>query len=224
MLKCKFCSKECKNGNSHRNHERMCKLNPDRVLPEKTEKWKEAMRNRVSRNQFTKARDLGLKIPEVSEETRLKISNSLTGRVMTDEYKAAHSEIMREVVRNNPDSYSKNNVCGRVKMIEYRPGVMLKGSWEVKVAEWLDSINVVWESEVNPQPYFWNASERMYFPDFYLPEYEVYIEVKGYKTERDDAKWNQFNGRLLIIDKKSINCLYEYDIELAISELLYLKN
>lgn len=30
MLNCKFCNKECKNNNSLRNHERLCKLNPDR--------------------------------------------------------------------------------------------------------------------------------------------------------------------------------------------------
>jgi hypothetical protein len=27
---CKFCSKECKNANSHRNHERLCPSNPER--------------------------------------------------------------------------------------------------------------------------------------------------------------------------------------------------
>ena len=30
---CKFCSKECKNQNSLRNHERLCKENPNRQLP-----------------------------------------------------------------------------------------------------------------------------------------------------------------------------------------------
>ena len=32
MLFCRFCKKECKNDNSLRNHERLCKLNPDRQL------------------------------------------------------------------------------------------------------------------------------------------------------------------------------------------------
>lgn len=32
MYKCKFCNKECKNDNSLRNHERLCKQNPDRDL------------------------------------------------------------------------------------------------------------------------------------------------------------------------------------------------
>ena len=28
-MECKFCNKECKNKNSLRNHERLCKLNPN---------------------------------------------------------------------------------------------------------------------------------------------------------------------------------------------------
>lgn len=32
MLVCKFCNKECKNDNSLRNHERLCKANPDKQV------------------------------------------------------------------------------------------------------------------------------------------------------------------------------------------------
>jgi wobble nucleotide-excising tRNase len=38
-----------------------------------------------------------------------------------------------------------------------------------------------------------------------LPKYDSYVEVKGYKTERDEAKWKQFPKKLLIIDKKDID-------------------
>lgn len=30
-MNCKFCNKECKNSNSLKNHERLCKLNPSRA-------------------------------------------------------------------------------------------------------------------------------------------------------------------------------------------------
>jgi hypothetical protein len=36
------------------------------------------------------------------------------------------------------------------------------------------------------------GKSHRYFPDFYLPETEEYIEIKGYKTERDEAKWKYF--------------------------------
>ena len=47
MFICKFCSKECKNSNSLRNHERLCKFNPARQsLPAKTKSWYDSMHSR----------------------------------------------------------------------------------------------------------------------------------------------------------------------------------
>jgi len=117
---------------------------------------------------------------------------------------------MKEAVEKYPDSYAKNNVCGRVKIIEYN-GSKLKGSWEHKVAVWLDRRNIKWESEVNPQPYFWDNKWKLYFPDFYLPEYKCYIEVKGYKRDRDESKWNHFPYQLIVIDRFAIEQINNFD-------------
>ena len=119
---------------------------------------------------------------------------------------------MHKAVQCNPDSYTKNNVSGRTKIVEYN-GVRLKGSWEVKVAKWLTLQNVAWQSEVNPQPYFWKSKYHTYFPDFYISHLDLYIEVKGYKTDRDDAKWSQFKGILVIIDLSVIKTLEEYSLD-----------
>ena len=140
-----------------------------------------------------------------------------SGKKWSKEKRAAHSIAMAKAVRENPDSYSKNNVSGRVKIVEYRPGVKLKGSWEVKVASWLDMQGIIWESEVNPQAYYYIDKWRLYFPDFYLPELGIYIEVKGYKTDRDEAKWFYFSGDLYIIDSSLIYKLDEIDI----NDLMY---
>jgi len=139
----------------------------------------------------------------------------------TAEERERHSMSMKRAVRENPDSYSKNNVSGRVKIVEYN-GVKLKGSWELITAQWLDSINVKWKAEVNPQEYIWNNSTHLYFPDFYLTDYDVYIEVKGYKRDRDDAKWTSFDGTLTIIDTKIIHKLGQFNnIEEFINKQTY---
>ena len=31
-----------------------------------------------------------------------------------------------------------------------------------------------------------------YTPDFYLTDLKQYVEIKGYKTAKDQAKWDQF--------------------------------
>ena len=40
---------------------------------------------------------------------------------------------------------------------------------------------------------------RQYTPDFYLPNIDCYVEVKGWKREKDEAKWKSFPEKLLIL-------------------------
>ena len=57
---CKYCGKICKNDNSLRNHERLCKLNPDRQITCFSDlNWQ---RTRKHKNQFIKAQENGEKI------------------------------------------------------------------------------------------------------------------------------------------------------------------
>ena len=48
---------------------------------------------------------------------------------------------------------------------------------------------------------------RRYTPDFYLVDTCEYVEIKGYKTEKDDAKWCQFPK------DKTLKILVEYDLK-----------
>jgi len=60
-MECKFCNKECKNGNSLRNHERLCKLNPNCQNIKSNfiiynEKLKNGLIKKENKNQYTKAK------------------------------------------------------------------------------------------------------------------------------------------------------------------------
>lgn len=214
MLKCEHCSRECKNDNSLRNHQRLCRLNPHRQeIKSNFTLYNEKVRNglaKKSSNQFQKAREMGLDPPTVSESTRAKLSKASKGRKYTQEHRQKLSKIMKRVVANNPESYTKNNVCGRVKTVMYN-GVKLKGSWELEVAKWLDSHNIVWNHEVAGILYEWNGV-RTYFPDFYLPDYEMYVEVKGYETDRDRAKWAAVPN-LVVFKKFEIELIRQCKLE-----------
>lgn len=63
--------------------------------------------------------------------------------------------------------------------------VWMRSGWEVKVADYLTENSVVWYYE-----YEWLtiSENKRYLPDFFLPEYNCYIEVKGRKKERDMEK------------------------------------
>ena len=213
-LKCPHCKKQLKNNNSWLSHVRLCKENPNRAPSPYGTLGKKGT------NQYIKAAKLGLPIPKQTEESKQKTIFLNKTRVWDEVLREKHSIAMRNVVKKYPDSYSKNNVCGRVKRIEYK-NYSLKGTWELNVAKWLDAQNILWEYEINPHDYFWNNRIHSYFPDFYLSEYNVYIEVKGIETDRDRAKWEQFNDDLVIIDKRSINKINDYDISHVIKNFMW---
>ena len=116
---------------------------------------------------------------------------------------------MKKIVKEKPDSYSIKNVSGRVKNFIYN-NTVLKGSWEVKIAELLDNNDIVWTNKITPIPYFWKNDWHLYFPDFYLPDFDLYIEVKGYQRERDVIKWSFLKKPLLVIKKIEIKLLSEH--------------
>lgn len=202
MLLCKFCNQERKNSNSLRNHERLCKSNPQRDISYfETDTSKLKKTGRPGTNQYIKAKELGLPKPILSDETRKKMSDGSKNRAWTDERRKNHSESMKLAVAKYPESYTSSN-RGRTKQIE-KYGVKFQGKWELAFYEYclLNNISIVRSNEWFS--YKWNG-ERKYFPDFYLSEYDVYIEVKGYETERDVAKWSQFPKKLCVIKQEQI--------------------
>lgn len=183
MKECKFCDLKFKNVKFH---ELFCKLNPQR---------------RKGANQFTKYPDC-----KVSDETKRKLSDSNRGQLWSEEWKRRHSIIMKRAVKNNPESYSSSNVCGRVKKYTFN-GMTFTGKWELEVAKSLHSNNIRFTNIVDPFEYIWEDDVHLYFPDFYLSDYDIYIEVKGYKRERDICKWNVVKNLLVItkLEMKHIN-------------------
>ena len=68
----------------------------------------------------------------------------------------------------------------------------------------MDLEDIKWERKTKPFNYFWNGKWHLYFPDFYLPEFDLYLEVKGYEVERDRCKWSVV-GNIVILKKKEID-------------------
>jgi len=108
---------------------------------------------------------------------------------------------MKLAVERFPESYTSSN-RGRTKQIIV-DGIKLQGQWEVDFYLWAK------DKGLNPRrpdrafKYEWNGS-RLYNPDFYIESLDVYVEVKGYETDRDRAKWSQFPETLIIIKAEEI--------------------
>lgn len=151
-------------------------------------------------NQWTKAKELGVTLT-VSDETRKKLGVSGKNRVWTEEMRKKHSESMKKAVKENPDSYTSSN-RGRTKQIIYN-NIKFQGRWELEFYKYCESNNIKIERSNEWFEYEYDGI-RKYFPDFYLPDHDLYVEVKGYETEKDHAKWSQFPNKLKVVKKEEI--------------------
>lgn len=74
--------------------------------------------------------------------------------------------------------------------------VWMRSSWEVKFAHWLDGQGIDWQYE--PKHFAvgrgsWRG--KTYTPDFYLPDWRLYIELKGWLRKADEKRLQVFCSR-----------------------------
>lgn len=152
------------------NHSRWCSFNP------KISKYKEDAKQRIynnpkmamegikGTNQFIKA-----KLNNIKLESKLKGRPSkLKGYKHTEE---AKSKISKAALSSNHRRLRKNP-------IEYN-GVILDSRWEFELAKRLDYLKIRW---IRPEPLKWKDDNDIlhnYFPDFYLPEFDLYLDPKN---------------------------------------------
>ena len=71
-------------------------------------------------------------------------------------------------------------------------GVTMDSTWEVNLAKWMDDEKIKWDRSRHRHMFWWtddDGNKRRYYPDFYLPEYNVYLDPKNkYKMENDRIK------------------------------------
>lgn len=96
-----------------------------------------------------------------------------TGNIHTE---ATRLKISEAAQRSNHRRLRRNTIVYR--------GVTMDSTWEIRLAERLDELGVEW---TRPGPYQWiddQGKTRHYFPDFYLPEYDIYLDPKNRHAAR----------------------------------------
>jgi hypothetical protein len=158
----KFCSSSC--SASFNNSKRAFKK--ERKFSQKAlDNIREAAKSRKS----AKIRECKSK---VEEDRFCKVCNS-TFRVVKSSNKRTCSKECRDIACT-----SRTYRNGSRKTIEYK-GVVLESTWELKVAEELDRLTIRW---IRPKPIKWIdglGKSRLYYPDFYLEEYDVFLDPKN---------------------------------------------
>lgn len=86
-------------------------------------------------------------------------------------------------------------------------GTKYRSKWEVYVAKLLLYSDI--RSLYEPRRFFLTAS-LSYLPDFYIPEHQVYLEVKGYLTNKDRLLLKIFseNEKVIYLGKKQLSYIH----------------
>lgn len=72
-------------------------------------------------------------------------------------------------------------------------GISVRSPWEANVLRWLTSLGIRWQYE--PKTFYFAGEKRgatSYTPDIYLPELDLYIEVKGHLDSKGRSKVKKF--------------------------------
>jgi hypothetical protein len=89
--------------------------------------------------------------------------------------------------------------------------IWFDSKWEIQVAQILDENLVEW---IRPKTGFiWTDDGRKYYPDFYLPKYDIYLDPKNdYLIKQDELKISEAskrnNIRVFILNKQQLNWTY----------------
>jgi hypothetical protein len=175
MKQCKWCKSFFETSDKPNgwmaNHSRWCNQNPKKQdyldslkQRDNTELMNAARKKSGNSNQFTKAKMSGK-----------KIKHSMLGKPHPNPFKHHTIQSKKKIQES---ALKSNHRRLRKGMVEYK-GIMLDSSWELALAKRLDELQVKW---IRPEPLKWvdtDGNEHNYFPDFYLQEYDLYLDPKN---------------------------------------------
>lgn len=98
-------------------------------------------------------------------------------------------------------------------------GQMVQGSWERDLAIKFNELGIRWtklKTHKDVWPYVIDGQLKHYTPDFYLPDFDVYLDPKGYwwgddKRKIEEVKKQHNDKRLVIIEKELFETILNSD-------------
>lgn len=165
---------------------------------------KGTQRNRVKVGRGSNIWNKGL-TKETSDKVR-RNSESIS-LAMKGKPTPSHSD---ETKKKLSDVAKKNKLGGHTskKRVKYK-NIVLHSSYEQMVAEQLDQNNIRWN---RPNPLNWideKGIEHRYYPDFYLLDYNIYLDPKNdYLINKDQDKirrvCEQTQVKVVVLDKNNL--------------------
>ena len=168
LTNCKYCNKVFDGmmaANERANHTRWCEQNP------KSDEYKKSSDCSQMRTLEAKSKRI-LSLKKAHADGKYDEKNSRQrGKPGTP-----HSEKTKQHLRER--ALASNHRRLRKNRIEYK-GIWLDSTWEYELAKRLDELKIKW---VRPDPIPWiddQGIKHNYFPDFYLEDYDLFLDPKN---------------------------------------------
>lgn len=230
---CKYCGKECINANSLRNHERLCKENPNRQFLHRHDNLY-SYRQKVKNGEI-KCQSIGricinngINLKYVKKENleeylnsgwnigvtdsfkeKSRIANNkrkFPGKANDEEAEKNRKQKISNTMKNNHKSGGYRINSGRGKKGWYK-GIFCDSSWELAFLIWNIENNRSISRCKEKREYIFNGEKHIYIPDF-IVEDEV-VEIKGYSSKQWEEKIKQ-NPDVKVLYKNDIKPYLDY--------------
>lgn len=190
---CKFCHKDLTSLPSRKrsSHVRWCRENPN---------FARLVQDSVRRLTSPKARELAI------EKIKQHHKN---GTYAFQPAKSLATKKLNNTLRHSPDAIENIRkaalasrhvrVCSKSHTFIDKQGrsFTFDSSWEDALATRLDELDVIWD---RPGPIEWvdySGRTRHYFPDFYLPDFDLYLDPKNAWVEQKSQEKLQIVSKLI---------------------------
>ena len=204
-LNCIYCNRLCKNKNSLAQHECRCNKNQNKVTVVITNSGR-------SHSAWNKG------LTKDTDNRVAKIGQTYHNRAVAGLYNwdhCKHTEETKEKIRKQKlelCAKQGTNLCGKGKRGYYK-GYYCQSSWELAYVIYNLEHDIVFERNKKCFKYILDGIERSYFPDFYIPATDTYVEIKGYYDRKTKEKEKQFVGKLIIYKLEMMKPILKYVIE-----------
>jgi hypothetical protein len=140
-------------------------------------------------------------------EFSLEAGSTSKRKTCSDECKKElTSKNISKSVKGKTGGYRSKSGTGKKFGGTYKD-IWFDSQWEIKAAKRMDDIEIIWQREGVPYIEYEDKTgkSRKYYPDFYIPEFLCYLEVKGYLTEESHFKLSR------AIEKERIAFVYSLE-------------
>lgn len=194
----RFCSRSCANGHvvSEKQKLKTSKTLTGRILTDNphSTKLSEEERKKIKEAYVLKRQDkfcsyCGLKTKSVNNQPT---KNFCVPRCL--EAKEQISKKLSSSLKGKTGGYREKG--GRGKGCHYK-GIWMDSTWELALAQRLDDLSIQWERDAKKHVFEYvdiEGKHRKYYPDFFIPNLELYVEVKGYWTSETRHKMSSIKN------------------------------